>query len=82
MVHHLRKFNPRILWNIPHATKHMAASMATSGKALMTFDATFVIHGYHVYKDIWTAVIGEWRNCEREFGNHHDPFAVTIMKDG
>ena len=56
--------------------------MAKSGEALMTFDATFVIHGYHVYKDIWTAVIGEWRNCEREFGNHHDPFAVTIMKDG
>ena len=56
--------------------------MAKSGKALMTFDATFVIHGYHVYKDIWTAVIGERRNCEREFGNRHDPFAVAIMKDG
>ena len=61
---------------------HMAASMATIGEALMIFDATCVIHGYHVYKDIWTAVIGERHNCEHEFGNGHDPFAVAIMKDG
>ena len=62
--------------------KHMEASMVTSGEALITFDATCVIHGYHLYKDIWMAVIGEQHNCEREFGNHHDPFAITIMKDG
>ena len=46
------------------------------------FDLSSVIHGYHIYKDTWIAVIGEERNCERELGNRHDPFAVAIMKDG
>ena len=59
----------------------MAAHMAVS-ETLSTFDATSAIHGYHYYKDVWTAVIGEQRNCEREFGNRHDSFAVAIMKDG
>jgi len=36
---------------------------------------------YHIYKDIWTVGIGEERNCERVLGNHHDLFAVAIMKD-
>ena len=54
--------------------------MAAS-EPISTFDLTSVIHGHHIYKDSWTAVIGEGRNCEREFSNRHDSFAVAIMKD-
>ena len=24
------------------------------------------VHGYHIYKDIWDAIIGEELQCERE----------------
>ena len=49
--------------------------------AISTFDLTSEIHGYHVYKEIWTVIVGEECNCECEFGNRHDPYAVAVMKD-
>ena len=36
-----------------------------------------VVHGYHVYKDVWEASHGELLNCERETG---DPFAICVKK--
>ena len=39
-----------------------------------------VMHGYHVYKDVWEASHGELLNCERETGNTFDPFAVCVKK--
>ncbi len=36
-----------------------------------------VIRGYHVYKDIWTAHIGD---CQAEPGNIHDLYAVAVKK--
>ena len=36
----------------------------------------------HVYKDIWTPVIGEVLNCAREPQNRYDKNAVTIMRYG
>ena len=38
------------------------------------------MRGYHVYKDIWTAVVGEEFPCKRETGNTFDPFAVAVMR--
>ncbi len=35
------------------------------------------MRGYHVYKDIWEASVGEELPCQRENGNHADPFAVV-----
>ena len=40
------------------------------------------MRGYHIYKDIWEASIGEELPCQREGGNHADPFAVAIVKRG
>ena len=37
------------------------------------------IHGYHVYKDIWTASPGEILACQNEFGNILDPYAVAVV---
>ena len=37
--------------------------------------------GYHVYKDIWEARVGEELSCEREIGNSMDPFAVVVVKN-
>ena len=50
--------------------------------AISTFNLTSEIHEYHVYKEIWTAIVGKECNCECEFGNRHDPYAVIVMKDG
>ena len=36
------------------------------------------VHGYHIYKDIWDAVIGEELRCEREPDNRRDRYAIAI----
>ena len=40
------------------------------------------IRGYHIYKEIWTAAIGEPLSCRREIGNLMDPYAVAVVKAG
>ena len=37
-----------------------------------------MVRGYHVYQDIWTAVVGEEFPCKREAGNTFD--AVAVMR--
>ena len=41
-----------------------------------------VVHGHHIYKDIWTSVIGEELTCRKEFGNIHDLHAVAVIRGG
>ena len=40
-----------------------------------------MVRGYHVYKDIWDAVVGDELQCIRETSNRHDPFAVAVVKN-
>ena len=40
------------------------------------------VRGYHVYRTIWDAAIGEDLVCEREPSNEQDKYAVAIKKDG
>ena len=40
-----------------------------------------MVRGYHVYKDIWSAVVGEELPCKRERTNTADPFAVAVVKE-
>ena len=47
----------------------------------MEFCVDLCIQGYHVYKEIWTAVVGEELNTEREIGNIVDRYAVAMKKD-
>ena len=47
------------------------------------FSVQAMVRGYHYYKAIWEAAIdGEVLSCEREVGNVHDTFAVSVKKDG
>ena len=39
-----------------------------------------VVRGFHVYKDVWNPVVGETLICEKEFGNLHDPYAVSVVR--
>ena len=47
---------------------------------MASFSVEAVVRGYHVYKDIWTAVIDEEFPCKREDGNRVDPFAVAVRR--
>ena len=39
-----------------------------------------MICGYHVYKEIWCADVGEELSCMREVENYHNPFAVAVVR--
>ena len=45
-----------------------------------SFDS--VIRGHHIYKEVWSPVIGEILTCEEEPGNVNDLFAVAIKRSG
>jgi hypothetical protein len=39
------------------------------------------IRGFHVYQNIWSPEIGEEVTCTIEENNHHDKFAVCVLKN-
>ena len=43
-------------------------------------EVTSCVRGYHVYKDIWAAAIGEEQVCDREPTNMADRYAVAVLK--
>ena len=51
----------------------IAISMAAS------FTVEAMVRGYHSYKDIWAASLGEELPCQREPSNRSDRFAVTVL---
>ena len=59
--------------------------MVTDG-SLTTHSHTYcinsVVHGHHIYKDIWTPEIREELTCQRETENIHDLQAVAILCGG
>ena len=40
-----------------------------------------VVRGHHVYKVVWTPVIGEELSVKSEENNDHDRRAIAVMKD-
>ena len=45
-----------------------------------TFQMESCVRGYHVYKDLWEAVVGERLECQREHDNPSDTYAVECRK--
>ena len=43
------------------------------------FSVDSCVCGYHVYKNIWPATIGETLRCQPEPGNIHDPYCVAVV---
>ena len=37
------------------------------------------MRGYHVYKQVWSATVGQVLPCQQERGNVHDPYSVAIV---
>ena len=40
------------------------------------------VRGYHVYKEVWAAAVGEELICEREPDNASDRYAVAVKREG
>ena len=45
-------------------------------------DVPCCVRGYHIYKTIWLAAIGEVLECEREPTNAVDRYAVAVIRNG
>ena len=45
-----------------------------------TFQKESCVRGYHIYKELWDAVVGEELECQRERGNGTDLYAVAVIK--
>ena len=60
----------------------MAASQASVGVAGGVYEKESVVRGHHIYKTVWTPVIGEELPVEREEDNQHDQHAVAVVKNG
>ena len=48
---------------------------------LRCFTVQAMVRGYHTYKDIWEASVGEELACQRETDNPHDRFAVAVVNN-
>ena len=47
-----------------------------------SFEVEAMVRGYHQYKAVWDAQVGEQLQCWREMSNPHDIYAVVILKSG
>ena len=48
----------------------------------MEYEKACSVRGYHVYREVWEAAVGEVLACEREPRNAEDKYAVAVKKDG
>ena len=48
----------------------------------VTFNFSSVIRGHHVYKIVWSPVLGEVLETRPESGNEHDRYAIGIVECG
>ena len=44
------------------------------------YGRSLCVRGYHVYREIWEAAVGEVLICERESRNAKDGYAVVVKK--
>ena len=54
--------------------------MATLHSAEFSMES--VIRGHHVYKYIWSSVVGEELECRIKAGNVHNLYAVSVIRSG
>ena len=56
--------------------------MAAGGLSVTEAELTSFIRGHHIYKDVWTPVVGETLLLRREPSNVKDDQAIAVVKDG
>ena len=56
------------------------ASVGAGSDAIFLYES--VIRGHHIYKRVWTPIIGEILSVAIDSANRHDRFAVAVLKAG
>ena len=60
----------------------MKSSPARGNASTEELQKDSVVRGHHVYKSVWTPVIGKELYLEPEESNEHDKNAMAVRKDG
>ena len=47
--------------------------------AVHKYEVASFVRGHHIYKSIWTPVVGELLKTEQEPDNEHDEHSVTVI---
>ena len=77
----LRKLFKNHTYQIPSTCTRAQSQLLLKLKMdSISFSVEAVVRGYHVYRDIWIAAVGEVLPCEREPINAVDRFAVAVKK--
>ena len=53
-------------------------SVTPNIQGMQQFELECASRGYHVYRDVWRPVRGEILEIENDYGNVHDPFALSL----
>ena len=53
-----------------------------TGTSTRTYKIDSVVRGHHIYKTIWTPLLGEILEAEREDESDHDEYTVAITRRG
>ena len=56
--------------------------MEIASATMVSLEKQLCIRGYHIYSHIWTAVVGEELNCQRETTSPSDRYAVAVVRSG
>ena len=57
-------------------TSHVQIFSVEGAVMASEFSVKAMVHGYHIYEDIWDATVGKELQCPRELDNRQDLFAV------
>ena len=47
-------------------------------QGMQQFEINCASRGFHIYRDMWRPVRGEILEVEQDYGNVHDPFALSL----
>ena len=49
---------------------------------MSTYTVETIVRGYHVYRAVWEAAVGQVLPCQQERSNTHGPYAVVVVDRG
>ena len=64
------------------SSHHMVVLTPDNGCTMECFKVNACVHGYHHYKNAWSAVKGEVLQCVREPRNTTNPCSLFLRKQG
>ena len=66
--------------NTPYYNESIRKMVEQPLQAATMFILESIVCGHHIYKTVWTPRLGETLIVQREPGNIHDKYAVSVVK--